>query len=190
MFNKIIVTAVTALALIASGQSYASDYLMDSAHSSIKFKISHLGYSWLFGRFNDFNGSYSYDENNPAASKASVEIDTASVDTSHAKRDKHLRSEDFLDVAQFPKASFVSTGFADQGNGKGLLNGNLTLHGVTRPISIEVVPVGAGQDPWGKYRSGFSGATRLTLSDFGITKNLGPSSTQVELILDVEGIRQ
>jgi len=190
MLRKIAITAITTLALTASSLVFSSDYMIDTAHTSVKFKISHLGYSWLYGRFNDFNGNFSYDETNPAASATSVEIETASVDTSHAKRDKHLRSGDFLDVDKFPKASFVSTGFQDQGNGKGLLSGDLTLHGVTRPISIEVMHIGSGKDPWGNYRSGFSGNTKLTLSDFGITKDLGPASTQVELILDVEGIRQ
>ena len=190
MFRKSLITAFTALVLISSGLASASDYSIDTAHSSIKLKISHLGYSWLYGRFNTFNGGFSYDENNPAASKASVEIDTASVDTSHAERDKHLRSDDFLDVAKYPKANFVSTGFQDQGDGKGLLKGDLTLHGFTQPISIEVMHIGGGDDPWGKYRNGFSGTTKLTLSDFGITKNLGPASEQVELILDIEGIRK
>jgi polyisoprenoid-binding protein YceI len=70
------------------------------------------------------------------------------------------------------------------------LNGNLTLHGVTKPISIEVARVGAGLDPWGKYRSGFSGTTQLMLKEFGIAESFGPATTEVELILDVEGIRQ
>lgn len=192
MLRKIAVSTFTALALIAAIPASAADYVIDTkgAHASVKFKISHLGYSWLYGRFNSFKGSFSYDEANPAASRVSVEIDTASVDSNHAERDKHLRSDDFLDVDKYPKAIFVSSGFQDQGDGKGLLNGDLTLHGVTKPISIEVVHVGSGKDPWGGFRSGFSGTTRLTLSDFGITKNLGPASTQVEMILDVEGVRQ
>lgn len=190
MFRKSLITAFAVLALATSSLVSASDYMIDTAHTSIKFKIAHLGYSWLYGRFNTFNGSYSYDENNLADSKVSVEIDTASVDSSHAERDKHLRSDDFLHASKYPKANFVSTSYQDQGNGNGKLNGNLTLHGVTRPITIDVMFVGAGKDPWGKYRTGFSGSTKLTLKDFGITKNLGPASTQLELILDVEGIRQ
>lgn len=192
MFRKIVIAAFTTLALIAASPVSAATYVIDTkgAHASIKFKISHLGYSWLYGRFNTFKGSFNYDENNTSASKVSVEIDTASVDSNHAERDKHLRSDDFLDVSKYPKASFVSTGFQDKGNGKAALQGNLTLHGVTKPITIDVIHVGAGKDPWGGYRRGFSGSTKLTLKDFGITKNLGPASTQVELILDVEGIRK
>lgn len=192
MFRKIVIAAFTTLALIAASPVFAATYVIDTkgAHASIKFKISHLGYSWLYGRFNTFNGSFNYDENNPSASKVSVEIDTASVDSNHAERDKHLRSDDFLDVSKYPKASFVSNGFQDKGNGKAALKGNLTLHGVTKPITIDVIHVGAGKDPWGGYRRGFSGSTKLTLKDFGITKNLGSASAQVELILDVEGIRK
>jgi len=192
MSRKIVIAAFTTLALIAAGPIFAATYVIDTkgAHASIKFKISHLGYSWLYGRFNTFEGSFDYDENNPSASKVSVEIDTASVDSNHAERDKHLRSDDFLDVSKYPKASFVSTSFQDKGDGKAALQGNLTLHGVTKPITIDVMHVGAGKDPWGGFRRGFSGSTTLTLKDFGITKNLGPASAQVELILDVEGIRK
>ena len=192
MLRNTALAALTALALIGASPVLAEEYLIDTkgAHASIKFKISHLGYSWLYGRFTSFSGSFSYDENNPSAAKVSVEIDTASVDSNHAERDKHLRSDDFLDVANYPKAMFVSTGFQQQSDGKALLSGDLTLHGVTRPITIDVVQIGSGKDPWGGFRRGFSGNTSLTLSDFGITKNLGPASAQVEMILDVEGIRQ
>ncbi|MCP5416000.1 MAG: YceI family protein [Chromatiaceae bacterium] len=192
MFRRTATAIFTALVLIAANPATAEEYQIDTkgAHASIKFKISHLGYSWLYGSFNTFKGGFSYDENNPSAASASVEIDTASVDSNHAERDKHLRSGDFLDVDKFPTASFVSTSFENQEGGNGILNGDLTLHGVTRPISIAVTHIGAGKDPWGGYRRGFSGSTKLLLTDFGITKNLGPASAQVELILDVEGIRQ
>lgn len=190
MFRKIVIAMFTTLALIAASPISAATYMIDTKHSSIKFKISHLGYAWLYGSFNTFDGSFNYDENNPSASKILVAIDTASVDSNLAERDKHLRSDDFLDASKYPKANFVSTGFQDKGNGKAALQGNLTLRGVTKPITIDVMHVGAGNDPWGGYRRGFSGSTKLTLKDFGITKNLGPASTQVELILDVEGIRK
>ena len=130
---------------------FAEEYEIDTkgAHAFIQFRVQHLGYSWLYGRFNTFEGSFDYDENNPSASKVSVEIDTVSVDSNHAERDKHLRSDDFLDVSKYPKASFVSTSFQDKGDGKAALQGNLTLHGVTKPITIDVMHVGAGKDPLG-----------------------------------------
>ncbi len=177
---------------VSSLSLQAADYVIDTkgAHAFIQFKISHLGYSWLLGRFNQFSGDFSYDEKNPSAAKVNVEIDVASIDSNHAERDKHLRGEDFLDVKQHPKASFVSTSFKDLGEGKAELMGDLTLHGVTKPITIDVTHVGHGEDPWGGYRRGFQGQTRFALADFGIDYNLGPASEEVELYLSVEGIRK
>lgn len=170
----------------------AADYVIDTekAHAFIQFRIQHLGYSWLYGRFNTFEGNFSYDAKNPAANKVEVGIDTASIDSNHAERDKHLRSDDFLDVGKFPQARFVSSRFEDKGNGKATLTGDLTLHGVTKPVVIEVEHIGEGNDPWGGYRAGFFGTTTLKLADFGITRDLGPASQEVELMLSVEGIRQ
>ncbi len=180
------------LLLLLSGLAQAADYVIDTkgAHAFIQFHIKHLGYSWLVGRFNTFSGEFSYFEANPNASKVSVTIDTASVDSNHAERDKHLRDEEFLDVEQFPEARFVSTSYRDLGDGKGELQGELTLHGVTRPLSIAVTMIGAGDDPWGGYRIGFEGRTSFALADFGIKRNLGPASKEVHLWLGVEGIRK
>jgi len=168
----------------------AADYKLDDAHSFVTFRIQHLGFSWLYGRFDTLNGSYSYDEAKPGAAKIKVTIDTASIDTNHAERDKHLRSEEFFYVDKFPKATFVSTGYKQTGKDKGTLTGNLTLRGVTKPISIDVTQMGAGDDPWGGYRRGFSGTTTITLADFGIPYDLGPAARTAELMLTVEGIRQ
>ncbi len=170
----------------------AEDYVIDTkgAHAFIQFKISHLGYSWLLGRFNTFSGEFSYDEKNPSAAKVKVNIDVASIDSNHAERDKHLRGEDFLDVNNFPKASFVSTGFKELGDDKAELKGDLTLHGVTKPVTIAVTQVGHGDDPWGGYRRGFQGETRFALADFDINYNLGPASKEVELYLSLEGVRK
>jgi polyisoprenoid-binding protein YceI len=178
--------------LFAASAAPAADYVIDTkgAHASIQFKIKHLGYSWLVGRFNTFEGGFSYDEKNPAASKVEVVINTASVDSNHAERDKHLRGEDFLEVDKFPTASFIGTSFEESGDGKAVLKGDLTLHGVTRPIVIDVEHIGHGSDPWGGYRRGFAGTTTLTLKDFGITRDLGPASTQVQMFLNVEGVRR
>lgn len=170
----------------------AEDYVIDTkgAHAIIQFKISHLGYSWLLGRFNKFSGEFSYDEKHPETAKVKVDIDVASIDSNHAERDKHLRGEHFLDVEKFPNAQFVSNGYKELGNGKAELSGNLTLHGVTKPITIDVTQIGHGKDPWGGYRRGFQGETRLALADYGIDYNLGPASKEVELYLSVEGVRK
>lgn len=171
---------------------HAADYVIDTkgSHASINFRIKHLGYSWLVGRFNDFHGTFSYDENSPASSRVEVTIDPASVDSNHAERDKHLRGDDFFDVKRYPTAGFVSTAFEQKDGKMATLQGKLTLHGVTRPIIIEVEKIGGGPDPWGGNRVGFHGTTRLSLSEFGINYNLGPASREVELTLSVEGVRK
>ncbi|MCP3849144.1 MAG: YceI family protein [Gammaproteobacteria bacterium] len=170
----------------------AADYQLDTkgAHAFIQFKIKHLGYSWLLGRFNTFEGNFSFDENKPSASKVAISIDMASVDSNHAERDKHLRGKDFFEVNKYPKATFVSTSFTDKGNGKALLKGDLSLHGVTKPVSLDVEHTGHGKDPWGGYRRGFSATTKLTLKDFNMNYNLGPAAKEVELFISVEGIKK
>ncbi len=180
------------LTMALSLPATAADYVIDTgkAHAFIQFRIQHLGYSWLYGRFNDFEGSFSYDEAKPQNAQVTVTIDMASVDTNFAERDKHLRGPDFFDVEVFPEASFVSTGYKAMGKEKGKLTGNLTLRGETRPITIDVTQVGAGDDPWGGYRRGFYGTTTLTMADFGIPMDLGPASREVELMLSIEGIRK
>ena len=170
----------------------ADDYVIDTkdAHASIKFRVQHLGYSWLYGRFNEFSGNFSYDAKQPENAAVEVTIKTNSVDSNHAERDKHLRSDDFLNVAKYPEAKFVSTSYTQGKDGNGVLKGNLTLNGVTRPLEIDVEFIGAGKDPWGGYRAGFEGTTRFAMADFGIVKDLGPKSKDVEMILSVEGIKQ
>lgn len=189
---KSLTTAAILGAVLFSAPVQAADYVIDNkgAHASINFKIKHLGYSWLTGRFDKFSGTFSYDEKNPGATKISVEIDTSSVNSNHAERDKHLRSADFLEVSKFPKASFVSTKVEAEGTEKAVVHGKLTLHGVTKDIAIKVDHVGGGKDPWGGFRHGFSGTVSIALADYGIKKNLGPASKELELNLYIEGIRK
>lgn len=177
-----------ALGSIAAA-SPAADYEIDSAHSFVEFRIKHLGYSWLYGRFNKFSGHFTYDPDNPQANAITVSIDPASVDTNHAERDKHLRGSDFLDVTKYPEATFESTTYTGDAD-SGTIEGMLTLHGVTKPISIRLEKLGEGNDPWGGYRAGFIGTTTLTRRDFGISYNLGPASESMELEIGIEGIRK
>jgi polyisoprenoid-binding protein YceI len=178
--------------LVAAAPLQAEEYAIDSkgAHAFIQFRIQHLGYSWLFGRFDKFSGNFSYDEKNPSAAKVTVDIDPSSIDSNHAERDKHLRSEEFLYVDKYPQAKFVSTAYQEKADGSAELKGDLTLRGVTKPVVIEVEQIGHGKDPWGGYRRGFHGTTEISLADFGIPFDLGPASRNVELELSVEGIRQ
>lgn len=175
-----------------SSNLYAADYVIDKEgqHAFINFKISHLGYSWLYGRFNDFDGTFSWDADKPEASAVNVTINTASVDSNHAERDKHLRSDDFLNVAKHPQATFTSTAVEMTGEDTANVTGDLTLNGVTKPVVLEAKFIGEGEDPWGSYRAGFEGSTTLRLKDYDISMDLGPASQEVELILTVEGIRQ
>lgn len=185
--KTLIFSVVLALSPVVMAENYKID--TEGSHAFIQFKIQHLGYSWLIGRFNTFEGQFSFDEKNPSAAKVNVKIDTTSVDSNHAERDKHLRGKDFLNVGKFPSATFVSESFTDLGDGKAKLIGNLTLHGVTKSVTLDVNHVGEGKDPWGGFRRGFEGKTTIALKDFGIERDLGPASTEVELHLGVEGIR-
>lgn len=188
LFIACLTSATLALPLSAS----AADYVIDTkgAHASINFKIKHLGYSWLTGRFNTFSGSFSYDEKNIADSSIKVTVDTTSFDSNHAERDKHIKSDDFLDVNKFATATFVSTNVVDKGNNQLSITGDLTLHGVTSSITIDAEKIGEGSDPWGGYRAGFAGTTIIGLKQFGMAERLGPKATHVQLDLHIEGVRQ
>ncbi|MBR9728237.1 YceI family protein [Shewanella intestini] len=170
----------------------SAEYKIDTqgAHAFIQFKVSHLGYSFVMGRFNEFSGEFNFDAQNINDAKVSVTINTQSVDSNHAERDKHLRGKDFLNTAAFPKATFVSTSVVEQGDKKFTINGDLTFNGVTKPISIDALAIGAGKDPWGGYRAGFSGTTRFKMKDYNMRMDLGPASAYVDLTLVVEGIKQ
>lgn len=193
--KKQLLASAVALGLVAGAQAseHGGTYAFDNEgnHQFITFKISHLGYSWLYGRFNNFDGQFVYDEENPANSSVEVTVDTASVDSNHAERDKHLRSEDFLYVEEFPQATFKSKRVVlDDEDGEAEIVGDLTLRGVTREVTLDVNMVGHGDDPWGGYRMGFEAGTEFKLKDFGIPMDLGKVSETVELIISVEGIRQ
>jgi len=183
--------ASSLFAAIAPNTALAADYKVDvkGAHAFVQFKIKHLGYSWLLGRFNTFDGDFSYDDKSPNSAKINIEIDTKSIDSNHAERDKHLKGEDFLNVSSFPKATFVSNNIKFSDDENAIVTGEFTLKGVTKTISFPVVKIGEGQDPWGGYRAGFSGTTSFKLADYGISYNLGPASTHVEMALHIEGVR-
>lgn len=184
---SLISTSVFADDFAKAGNEYVID--KKGMHAFIQFKISHLGYSWLYGRFNDFDGEFTWDKNDPTASNISVVIQTASVDSNHAERDKHLRGEDFLNSDKHPESKFVSTSLNLGKEGNGQLKGNFTLNGVTKPITIDIQYIGEGLDPWGGYRVGFEGTTRIALKDYDITKYLGPASGELDLTLSIEGVR-
>ena len=184
--------AISSIGLIGL-PAFADNYTIDTkgAHASINFSIQHLGYSVLTGRFDTFAGDFSYDPTKPEASTINVTIDTNSVNSNHAERDKHLRSKDFLNVEKFPQAKFVSKKVvvgADKTSFS--LVGDFTLNGVTKSITIATKKIGEGKDPWGGYRAGFQGTTELKLKDFNVQMDLGPASQVVKLELNVEGVKK
>ena len=179
-----------AVALSAPAIALAETYTIDTsgAHASINFKTLHLGYSFLRGRFDTFEGEFEFDPANPEAGTVSLTIDTNSLNSNHAERDNHLRGADFFDVGNHPTATFVSTSIAKTGDQTATITGDLTLRGVTKSVDIEATYIGGGDDPWGGYRQGFTGTTSIVPADYGMPHGIGKQT--VELELEVEGIRQ
>ncbi|MGF1696466.1 YceI family protein [Vibrio lamellibrachiae] len=188
--KKALMATGLAMAMFSSMGANAADYVIDTkgAHASINFKVSHLGYSFIKGRFNQFDGEFSYDATDVASSKIKVNVDTRSLDSNHAERDKHLRSDDFINASKFNTATFTSNKVIDNGEGQFDIVGDLSLHGVTKPVTINAELIGEGTDPWGGQRVGFVGTTRLELADFAI-KVMGDSS-YVDMELHIEGIKK
>lgn len=178
------------VAALADDHGGTYEFDREGQHQFIQFRISHLGFSTLYGRFNDFDGEFTFDEDNPEDSSVEVTVDTSSVDSNHSERDKHLRSEDFLYVDEYPQATFESTSVEVHDDDSATVTGDLTLRGVTKEIELDMELIKYGTDPWDDYRMGFEGSTTLTLDDFGIPEDLGPDAQQVDLMLSVEGIRQ
>ena len=181
---------------LLSANVMAADYVVDKQgqHAFVDFKISHLGYSYITGTFKDIDGTFSFDAAKPEDSKIEFNVNTASVFTNNAERDKHISSKDFLKVADFPKATFKSTSVKSTGNnadGKATadVTGDLTIAGVTKPVVVKATFLGEGKDPWGGYRAGFEGTTSIKRTDFGKMMDLGPQSDAVELYVTFEGVK-
>ncbi|OEO23334.1 hypothetical protein AX279_23775 [Pseudomonas sp. J237] len=192
MLKKTLAALAIGTALLGAGQAMAADYALDikGQHAFVNFKVGHLGYSYIYGSFKEFDGSFSYDSKNPEASKINVTLKTESVDTNNAERDKHIRSGDFLNVSKNPTATFESTSVKSTGEGMADVTGNLTLNGVTKPVVVAAKFVGEGDDPWGGYRAGFEGTTTIKMKDFNIEKDLGPASQELQLMISFEGVRK
>ncbi|WP_426156489.1 YceI family protein [Pseudomonas sp. TSRC2-2] len=176
---------------VLSANVMAADYVVDKEgqHAFVDFKISHLGYSYITGTFKDIDGKFSFDAAKPEDSKIEFNVNTASVFTNHAERDKHIASADFLNASKFGKATFVSTSVKSTGANTADVTGDLTLLGVTKPVVVKATFLGEGKDPWGGYRAGFEGTTTIKRSDFGKQKDLGPKSDAVELYVSFEGVK-
>lgn len=175
----------------------AATYQLDADHSSIQFKIRHLTVSNVTGTFNKFKGSASLEGEDPSTLKAEVTIEAASVDTGHEKRDEHLRNPDFLDTAKYPTITFLSKKVTKGDPGKLKVVGDLTLHGVTREITVDLEgPTPEIRDPWGNFRRGATGSARIDRRDFGITWNKVLDSgglvvgNEVTIYVEIEWVRK
>jgi len=149
----------------------ATQWRVDPAHSNIEFAVKHLMIATVRGRFADVDGTITYDEQQPANSRVEVSIKAASIDTRAADRDTHLRSADFLDVEHYPEITFRSTRVTSAKAGTFDVAGDLTIHGVTRPVTLDVTEEGRGKDPWGGERLAFTGTTTIDRRDFGLNWN-------------------
>lgn len=186
--KKVLIAALLMIAPFGVSSASAADYKIDveGMHAAIQFKVKHQGISWLTGRFDKFDGSYTFDENDPSASKITVDIDVRSVNSNHKARDEHILDENYLNVAENPMAHFESTSVEVTSDTTGIIHGNLTLNGVTKPFQLHANFVGIGEDAWGGYRSAFEATAVIHPADFDFKFKYG----DVYMEMYIEGIRQ
>lgn len=193
MKNKLILFALLTCGVVSAR---AATYTIDPDHTGISFKIRHL-VGKVSGRFERFSGQFTYDPNKPTSWKASATIDAASINTSTVKRDEHLRSSDFFDVKMFPTLTFVSKKLRDLHDNRAKLDGVLTIHGVSRPVTLNLEIGGTSADPFGgPDKAAFTATTTINRHDFGLSWSPGIETggvlvgDDVEITLDVEGLKQ
>jgi len=190
--TSFIVGAFLSIAVILPAKA-ADTYALDTAgnHYYAGFQISHLGFSIMHGRFDELAGSIEYDAANPSASKVSVTIQAGSVNTNHAKRDAHLKSPDFFNVGEFPEITFVSTSVAPGADGTAKVTGDLTIHGVTKSITLDARVMKVGIHPFNKKPiAAWSARGMIKRSDFGIKYGLPAIGDEVTLLLDIEALKK
>lgn len=169
--KRSVFSLITAAILAAPSLASASTWNIDPSHGEVGFSVRHLMVSNTKGQFNKFEGTVDLNEKNITKSKVEVSIDAASIDTDDDKRDGHLKSPDFFNVQKYPKLTFKSTKITKAGKGYKVM-GNLTIHGVTKPVTLNVEELTAPiKDPWGNTRRGLSAYTKINRKDFGLTWN-------------------
>jgi polyisoprenoid-binding protein YceI len=172
----------------------ATRWNIDTAHSGIQFTVRHMVISKVRGAFGRWQGAIDFDEQDPPASRVSVRIDAASIDTREPKRDEHLRSPDFFDVAAYPEITFDSTAVEALGGGRYRVRGDLTIHGTTRPVELDAEYEGTGADPWGGRRIAFQARTAVSRREFGLTWNQVLETggvlvgDEIQIALDVQAV--
>jgi polyisoprenoid-binding protein YceI len=192
MNTRLLLFAVFSVAASPLVHAQASTWTPDKAHSEVDFSVLHLGLSNVHGRFGNIGGSVVFDEGDVSKSKVNVTIDVTSIDTGVPQRDGDLKGANFFDVAQFPTATFLSTSVAKNSNGL-VISGNLTLHGVTKPVTLQVEgPTGPVQGMDHKPHSGFSATTTLKRTDFDIATKFPTAvvGDEVKLTIDLDLAKQ
>ena len=181
------------LCLAAPGLLHAAPWEFDPDHTGVHFKVRHLVISSVRGEFEKVSGKIVYDEANVTKSTADITIDAASINTRVAKRDEDLRSPNFLDVAKYPRITFKSKRVEKTGDGTLKMTGDLTIHGVTKEVVLNVEgPTPAIKDPWGNFRVGGQATTKISRKDFGMVWNATLETgglavgDEVEITIDVE----
>jgi len=186
---KALVVCWFALAAVGlSGAARAEEYALDLAHTGFTFKIQHLGVSWTYGRFNACEGAFRIDSN-PANTAFTLQIKTDSIDTGNQQRDDHLRSPDWFNSKQFPLITFKSTSVKQTPAGYEV-TGDLTLHGVTKAVVLNVEGGGKAEFPQGVQRIGYTTNVVLKRSEFGMNTMVGPVGDDVYLSISFEGIKK
>ncbi len=190
--KNIALAALILAGTVSTALAAPATYKVDPAHVSVVFNIDHLGFSKMWGRFNDVTGTIVYDDADPAAGKVEILIKTESVDTNHQKRDDHLRSPDYLNAMEFPDMTFVSTKIEKTGDKAGKIHGELTMLGVTKPVVLDAVLNNVGQHPFRKEVTvaGFSATTKIKRSDFGMSYSVPVIGDDLELFIEIEGLKQ
>jgi polyisoprenoid-binding protein YceI len=192
--SRLSLSAIALASLMSTGAASAAapagNYKIDPVHSVAYFEVGHAGgISRFMGRFNDMSGDLVVDT--PEKSKIRVDVKVDSVDTKNEGLDKHLKSPDFFNAVQFPTLSFVSSAVTLNGSGEGTVAGNLTLHGVTKPVTFKLKEIGAGNGPRGDSRVGYTASTTIKRSDFGIAYGIPKAATDdVDLRINIEAIKQ
>lgn len=170
--KRIISVFITLITAALPAVSLASTWAIDSDHSNVGFKVRHLMVSNVKGSFDKFSGAVEINDKDVTKSKVEVSIDTNSINTGVQKRDEHLRSADFFEVAKFPAMTFISKKVAKAGKGRLKVTGDLSLHGVTKEVVLDVEgPTAESRDPWGNIKRGATATTKINRKDFGLTWN-------------------
>lgn len=179
----------SSLALVSAAS--AAPFEVDSTHSNVVFKVGHMGVANMFGMFHAPTGRYEFDWSNPTASKLEITVKTELVDTGNDRRDNHLRSPDFFNSKQFPEITFKGTSFEKAGDKSLKVVGDLTMLGVTKPVTVTVVHTGEGETKQG-FKSGFEASFTIKRSEFGMTGYLEGNalSDEISLMVAIEGARK